>query len=181
MLLNASNSFLLVIDIQSRLAPAIDKGSTVINNSCWLIEVAKELKVPVRATEQYPHGIGESVPPIKERLEPEEILQKMHFSALKEDEIKQHLADLNRNQVVIIGTEAHVCVFQTAADLITEGYKVYLVEEAVGSRKAKDKELALERLKQMGAQIVCREMVAFEWLEKAGTDTFRKVVKNWIK
>ena len=88
MLLQASNSFLLVIDIQSRLAPFIDKGSHLINNSCWLIEVAKELGVPVRATEQYPQGIGESVPPIKERLETNEILQKTHFSALKEPDRK---------------------------------------------------------------------------------------------
>lgn len=181
MLLQASRSLLLVVDIQSRLAPAIDKGSQVINNSCWLIEVAKELGVPVRATEQYPKGIGESVPPIKERLETSEILQKMHFSALREPEIKEHIVDLNRQQIVIIGTEAHVCVFQTAVDLIEAGYQVYLVEEAVGSRKASDKILALERLKQMGAQIVCKEMVAFEWLEKSGTDIFRKVVKEWIK
>lgn len=181
MLLKSLNSFLLVIDIQSRLAPAIDKGSSVINNSCWLMEIAKELDVPVIATEQYPQGIGESVPPIKERLEAKNILQKMHFSALKEPEIKQRLAELNRKQVVIVGTEAHVCVFQTAADLLEAGYQVYLVEEAVGSRKAQDKKLALKRLKQMGAQIVCKEMVAFEWLEKSGTDTFRKVVKEWIK
>lgn len=181
MLLQASRSFLLVIDIQSRLAPAIDKGSAVINNSCWLIEIARELGIPIRATEQYPQGIGESVPPIKDRLEASEILQKMHFSALKEPGIKQQLDDLDRKQVVIVGTEAHVCVFQTAVNLLEAGYQVYLVEEAVGSRKARDKELALKRLKQMGAQIVCREMVAFEWLEKSGTDTFRKVVKEWIK
>lgn len=181
MLLQASNSFLLVIDIQSRLAPFIDKGSLIINNSCWLIEIAKELGIPVRATEQYPQGIGESVLPIKERLEMSEILQKTHFSALKEPEIKNHLANLKRKQVVIVGTEAHVCVFQTSVELLEAGYQVYLVEEAVGSRKARDKELALKRLKQMGAQIVCKEMVAFEWLEKSGTDTFRKVVKEWIK
>ena len=181
MLLQASRSFLFVIDIQTRLAPAIDKGSVVINNSCGLIEVARELKIPIRATEQYPQGIGESVPPIKERLKENEILQKMHFSALKEPEIKEHLNKLDRKQVVIVGTEAHVCVFQTAVDLLESGYQVYLVDEAVGSRKARDKELALERLKQMGAQIVCKEMVAFEWLEKSGTDIFRKIVKNWIK
>ncbi len=181
MLLQASNSFLLVIDIQSRLAPFIDKGSNLINNSCWLIEIARELGIPVRATEQYPQGIGESVPPIKARLEASEVLQKMYFSALKETEIKNNLASLKRQQVVIVGTEAHVCVFQTAADLLAAGYQVYLVEEAVGSRKPRDKELALKRLKQMGAQIVCREMVAFEWLEKSGTDIFRKVVKDWIK
>ncbi|NCU31315.1 isochorismatase family protein, partial [Candidatus Saccharibacteria bacterium] len=100
---------------------------------------------------------------------------------IKEPEIKNHLANLKRKQVVIVGTEAHVCVFQTAVELLEAGYQVYLVEEAVGSRKARDKELALKRLEQMGAQIVCKEMVAFEWLEKSGTDTFRKVVKEWIK
>lgn len=181
MLIQASNSYLLVIDIQAKLAPAIDKSSTIINSSCWLIEVAKELDIPIRATEQYPQGIGETVTPIKSRINEADILQKMHFSALKEEKIKTNLNDLKRKQVVVIGTEAHVCVLQTAIDLLANDYQVYLVEDAVGSRKPKDKELALERLKQLGAQIVSKEMVAFEWLEKSGTDTFRKVVQKWIK
>ncbi|MBE0507726.1 MAG: hydrolase [Marinospirillum sp.] len=181
MLLQASRSLLLVIDVQSKLAPHIHQASQIINNNCWLLEVARELGVPIRATEQYPAGLGATVAPIMERLRSEEVLQKMHFSALKEESIKNHLADLDRQQIVLTGTEAHVCCFQTASELLEQGYEVYLVDEAIGSRYQRDKELALERLKQFGAQVVSREMVAFEWLEKAGTDTFRRISRGWIR
>lgn len=181
MLLQASRSLLLIIDIQSKLAPHIHQGSKVVNTSQWLIEVARELDVQVRATEQYPSGIGSTVPPLAKLLNEHEVLQKMHFSALKEENIKNHLAELNRQQIVMVGTEAHVCCFQTAAELLEQGYEVFMVEEGLGSRDPRDKELALDRLKQAGARIVSKEMVAFEWLEKAGTDTFRKVSKGWIK
>ncbi|SFX28978.1 hydrolase [Marinospirillum alkaliphilum] len=181
MLLQASTSLLLVVDIQSKLAPHIHQASNVINTSCWLLEIARELGVTIRATEQYPEGIGSSVSAIARLLKEGETLQKMHFSAMKEEHIHNHLADLGKPQVVLMGTEAHVCCFQTAADLLEQGYSVYLVEEGLGSRNPKDKQLALERLKQLGAQVVSREMVAFEWLEKAGTDTFRRINRGWIR
>jgi nicotinamidase-related amidase len=181
MLLQASRSLLLVVDIQSKLAPHIHQASNVINTGCWLLEVARELNVTIRATEQYPAGIGSSVSAISERLKDGELLQKMHFSAMKEEAIRNHLADLGKSQVVLVGTEAHVCCFQTAADLLEQGYSVYLVEDGLGSRNPKDKALALARLQQAGAHLVSKEMVAFEWLEKAGTDVFRKISKGWIR
>ncbi|MDR9467527.1 hydrolase [Marinospirillum sp.] len=181
MLLHASHSVLLIIDIQNKLAPHIHQAAKVVNTAQWLIEVARELDVPVRASEQYPKGLGGTVTPLAELLADNEILQKMHFSALKEESIKDHFAELNRQQVVMVGTETHVCCLQTAAELLENGYQVFLVEEGLGSRDPQDKKLALERLKQAGAQIVSKEMVAFEWLEKAGTDAFRKVSKGWIK
>ncbi|SFC22425.1 Isochorismate hydrolase [Marinospirillum celere] len=181
MLMQSTRSLLLMIDIQAKLAPYIHQASQVINTSKWLLEIARELDVPIRATEQYPKGIGGTVQPLAELLNQDEILQKMHFSALKEESIKDHLADLGRQQIILIGTEAHVCAFQTAAELLEQGYQVFLVAEGLGSRNPEDKRLALERLQQAGAQIVSKEMVAFEWLEKAGTDTFRKISKGWIK
>lgn len=181
MLLQTSNSLLLVIDIQSRLAPYIHQGSKVVNNTLWLIEVARACEVPVRMTEQYPQGIGPTVPPIAAKIDSNELLQKMHFSAVKEPDIKDHLAKLGRQQIIVTGTETHVCCLQTSLDLLELGYEVYLVEEALGSRRDADKKLGLQRMQQAGAVIVNKEMVAFEWLEKAGTDQFRQVSKNWIK
>lgn len=181
MLINPSQSLLLIIDIQSKLAPYIHQASQVINTSQWLLEVARELEITVRATEQYPKGIGGTVAPLAQRLDDHELLQKMHFSALKEDAIKNHLAELNRQQIILVGTEAHVCCLQTAMELLQQGYQVFAVEEGLGSRNPKDKELALRRLEKAGANIVSKEMVAFEWLEKAGTDTFKKISKGWIK
>lgn len=181
MLLDRNNSQLLVVDIQSRLAPAIHQGKEVIKQACWVIEVARQLNLPITATEQYPKGIGATVDEIKQLLKPDEILQKMHFSALQEAEIAQHLANKNKQQVVVIGTEAHVCVLQTAAALLSAGYEVFLVAEAVGSRKKSSKKLALKRLQQQGAQIINREMLAFEWLHVSGTDEFKHLIQNFIK
>lgn len=181
MLLDKNNSQLLVIDIQSRLAPAIHKGEEVIKQACWVIEVARQLNVPITATEQYPKGIGTTVEEVKQLLKPEEILQKMHFSAMQEAEIAQHLASKNKQQVVVLGTEAHVCVLQTAAELLGAGYEVFLVAEALGSRKKSSKKLALKRLKQQGAQVITREMLAFEWLHVSGTEEFKHLIRNYIK
>ncbi|WP_114417565.1 hydrolase [Marinospirillum perlucidum] len=180
MLLQPTQSLLLVIDVQGRLAPHIHQASQVVNTCQWLMEIAREIQVPVRATEQYPQGLGATLSPLKRLLNDDEILQKMHFSALREEHIKNHLADLGRKQVVLVGTETHVCCLQTAADLLEHGYQVFLVEEGLGSRRADDKNLALARLQAAGAQLVSKEMVACEWLEKAGTDLFRKISKGWL-
>lgn len=181
MLLQASRSLLLIIDIQKRLAPSIHNAAEVINTTCWLLDIARELKIPVLTTEQYPKGLGSTVSPIQERLQPAEIIEKSHFSAWRESLVQQRITELNRPQILLVGTEAHVCCLQTAMELLEQGYEVYLVETGLGSRQEKDKHLALERLKQFGAQVVSREMVAFEWLEQAGTEIFRKISKGWIK
>lgn len=172
MLCSASNSQLVVIDIQERLAPAIDQQEQVIAAAGWLMDVAAELGIPVHLTEQYPKGLGPTVSPLRSRVDEVRIHEKMHFSWWREGGV----ADvLTRNQVILAGTEAHVCVLQTALDLADAGYEVFVVDEAVGSRRPSDKQRGLERMRQAGLTIVTREMVAFEWLEKAGTDAFRTI------
>lgn len=181
MLLQASRSLLLIIDIQDRLAPSIHKAAEVINTTCWLLGIARELNIPILATEQYPKGLGTTVSPIRERLQPAELVEKIHFSAWREPAFQKQLAALSRSQILLVGTETHICCLQTAMALLDQGYEVYLVETGLGSRQEKDKHLALERLKQFGAQVVSKEMVAFEWLEQAGTEIFRKISRDWIK
>ena len=109
------------------------------------------------------------------------MLQKMHFSALKEAHIASSLACTERKQVVVLGIEAHVCVLQSVLDLLALGYQVFVVAEATGSRTEQNKQLALSRMQQAGAQIISKEMLAFEWLECCGTDTFRQISKGWIR
>ncbi len=181
MLLTAEHSLLLLIDLQSKLAPAIHNSTEVEQHCRWLVEVARELAVPVLATEQYPHGLGVTVPSVLALLRSEEILEKIHFSAHQESHIQAALADSGRRQIVICGTETHVCVLQTALDLIAAGYQVFVVAEACGSRRDSDKLLALGRLQQAGVVIVSREMVAFEWLHQAGTAQFRQLSKGWLR
>ena len=180
MLLKAEHSLLLVVDIQERLAPAIDGGQAVLEHSLWLARVAQRLEVPVLATVQYPQGLGPLLPELAVLLPPETVVEKSHFSAVAEGCLDA-LPDYGRRQVVLTGTETHVCVLQTALDLIARGKEVFVVAEAVGSRRPEDKALALERLRQHGAQIVSREMVAFEWLHRAGNERFRQISREFIR
>lgn len=181
MLLTAEHSLLMLIDLQSKLAPAIHNNAEVEQHCRWLVEVARELAMPVLATEQYPQGLGVTVPTLLSLLKSEEILEKIHFSAAQEPHIQAALADSGRRQIVLCGTETHVCVLQTALDLISAGYQVFVVAEACGSRRDSDKQLALGRLQQAGAVIVSREMVVFEWLQQAGTAQFRHISKGWLR
>lgn len=181
MLLQASNSFLLLVDIQTRLAKAIHSSAQVVNSASWLVDIARQLNIPVRVTEQYPQGLGATVSPLLAKLQPNEILPKTHFSAWQEPAIASNFAALERKQLVVAGTEAHVCVLQTVVEMLAAGYQVFVVVEAVGSRQPQDKRLALDRMQRLGAQLVSQEMVAFEWLHKSGTDDFRRLMQGWIK
>ena len=180
MKLDAHRSVLLIIDLQERLLPAIDAGESVLNHAAWLIGVARQLSVPVLLTEQYPQGLGQTAPRIAELVQPEERIEKTHFSAVAEGNLLAH-PEAQRKQWVVCGTESHVCVQQTVLDLLAAGRQVSVVEEAVGSRQARDKNVAIARMRQHGADIVSREMVAFEWLNQANTPEFRAVLNTFIR
>ena len=176
MKLDAARSILLIVDLQERLLPAITQGDSVIAQAAWLIGVARQLQVPVLLTEQYPKGLGPTAPAIASLIRPEERIEKIHISAVAEGNLLCQPA-AQRKQRVVSGTESHVCVQQTVLDLLAAGRDVAVVDEAVGSRSVHDKALALERMRQFGAQIVSREMVAFEWLHRANTPEFRAVLQ----
>ena len=108
-------------------------------------------------------------------------MEKTHFSCVAERECMRRIDACGREQLVVIGTEAHVCVLQTALDLRATGKEVYLVADGVSSRSPRDAELALERMRAAGVRIVSREMVAFEWLHQAGTDTFREISREFLR
>ncbi len=181
MLLQAQHSALVVIDMQNRLAPVISNFAEVELQCGWLIDVAHELNIPVLATEQYPQGLGVTIPSLLNRLKTDQIIEKIHFNACEQAEFIAALLDHKTQQVVLAGAESHVCVLQTALGLIARGLKVYLVAEAVGSRREADKQLALARFQQAGGVVVSREMVAFEWLNRAGTEQFRQISRGWLK
>lgn len=173
MLLNATRSCLLIVDVQERLAPAINDGEAVISSIAWLAAIAEQLDIPVHATEQYPKGLGPTVSPLQCYLASDCLHQKMHFSWMQTD--ASHTVKNTYPQWVVTGTEAHVCVQQTVLEACALDHTVFVVDEAVGSRRALDKQRALERMRRAGAHIVTREMVAFEWLRRADTDTFRAI------
>ena len=180
MLLAAERSTLLVIDLQQKMVPALADGATVVANACWLIGVARRLGVPVAAVAQYPQGLGPPVPEIAQLLAAGATAAKNHFSCVAAACLPG-LPGAERAQFVLAGAEAHVCVLQSALDLVAGGREVFVVADAVGSRRAFDRDVALARMRQEGVRVVTREMVAFEWLREAGTPLFRDVNREFLK
>ena len=161
--------------------PAIHQADVVVANGAWLIQIAQQLGVPVLASEQYPQGLGHTVAAIRNLLPADAFMEKTHFSCAAERDCMRRIDALNREQIVVIGAEAHVCVLQTALDLRAVGQDVFLVADAVSSRSPRDVELALERMRAEGVRIVSREMVAFEWLHQAGDDRFRAISREFLR
>ncbi len=181
MLIKADQSCLLVIDIQEKLMAALPDRERVIANSAWLIQIANELRLPVLASEQYPKGLGPAVAAVRRWLPEGALMEKTHFACTAEPVCWERMSAIARQQWILVGAEAHVCVLQTALGLLEAGRKVYVVADAVASRRLEDAELALARLRAGGAQVVTREMVAFEWLQQAGTDLFRNISRRFLR
>ena len=177
MLLNAERSHLLVVDVQARLMPAIHEGESVLRQVTILLEVAKRLGVPVTVSEQYPKGLGHTVPPVREALPADAVvLPKTTFSAARDPSISERMAILRadgRSQAVVCGAEAHICVLQSALELRSAGLDVFVVADAVSSRSPHSVSAACARLLHAGCHWVTTEMVAFEWMEQAATEDFR--------
>ncbi|WED44535.1 hydrolase [Legionella cardiaca] len=181
MLLEKENSCLLLIDVQEKLAPHVKEPDQLLNRCQWLIRLASELQVPLLVSEQYPRGLGATVTSLKELMPQKEYIEKVHFSCFREPSFKHSLDALNKKQLVLIGIEAHVCVLQTAIDLQEAGYDVFVVVDAVSSRKELDYKYGLKRMKQIGIQLVTSEMIFFEWVGQAGTAEFKALSNAYLK
>jgi len=176
MLLNASDCGLVVVDLQARLVPALADPEVVVRRARLLLQAAARLDVPVLATEQSPASIGHTVESVAAALPSGAVVEKTAFAATREARFQERAAALDRPRLVVCGAEAHVCVLQTALGLIEAGYAVAIAADAAGSRRMEDRELALARLRDAGADVVTSEMVVFEWLQRAGTDAFRALI-----
>jgi nicotinamidase-related amidase len=181
MLISANRSHVLVVDLQERLLAAIPEGQRAVSRTCVLIRAARELQVPISITEQNPRGIGQSSNDIREAASSvASVHEKITFAASADPAFAEHVGmgrEAGRDQLVIAGTEAHVCVLQTALGFKEQGYEVYVVSDAVASRDAASVTIARDRLVQAGCVWVNTEMIVFEWMERAGTDTFRRLLK----
>lgn len=173
MLMSAAASCLLVVDIQERLLPKMVAPQPVVENTAVLLKAARRLDVPVLVSEQYPRGLGATVPDLEPLLHPGEKVEKLHFSCIGEEAFADRFRALQRHQAVVAGIEAHVCVLQTVEDLLASGIETFVVEDATSSRAEKSQAAAMARLREAGARVVTTEMVVFEWLAKAGTPVFK--------
>lgn len=180
MRIDRRRSQLMIIDVQEKLAPHIEGGAAAAANCGRLIRYARRLGVPITITEQYPKGLGPTVPALREAAGNEvPCLEKIAFSCWRDEVIRNRIEMLTtdgRDQIVIGGMETHVCVGQTVLDLLAASRNVFLVADAVGSREARVRDLALERYRQDGARIVAQEMVGFEWLDRGDDPAFKDLI-----
>ena len=176
--LNADDCLLFVIDLQAKLLPAIDQADAVVEGCRLMIRAAGVFDMPILLTEQYRKGLGPTVPPIWELLEPAGVtpIDKVLFSGYT-PEIREALQGAGRNQIIVIGIESHVCVQQTVLDLLRVDYQVWVCADAVGSRRPVDRVMALHRMRQAGAFVTTAESAIFELTRQAGTDRFKQILE----
>lgn len=165
----------LVIDIQEKLFPFISGHEELAAKSSLLIKGLQVLKIPILITEQYTKGLGPTILPVIELFEPGSPLEKLAFSCCDDPTVMDRLNSLNKKFIIITGIEAHVCVLQTATDLLERGFIPVVVEDCVSSRRPNDKNMAIDRMKRMGAVITTYESVLFELLRFSGTEEFKAI------
>lgn len=164
---------LLIVDLQDRILAATPDRATVVWNSRRLVDAARLLGLPVLATEQYPERLGPTTAVLAERLPAADA--KLTFSCTSCRRLFEPLAEQGVSKVLIAGIEAHVCVAQTALDLLHEGFQVFLAVDAIGSRFAVDRDTAFRRLDAAGCTLTTVEAALFEWCEAAGTPEFKQI------
>jgi nicotinamidase-related amidase len=176
--LSRTRAALLVVDIQERLAPAMppDVLPAIVRNSRILIEAARRLGLPIVVSQQYPKGLGPTIPPIEEALAGAPQLHrfdKVVFSAAAAPELAALAPKLGRDQWIVCGMEAHVCVYQSARDLAARGYAVHVARDAVASRTKANWKVGLKLCERAGVVVSSTEVCVFDLLERAGTDDFK--------
>lgn len=176
LLMNRENSAVVVIDVQEKLLPHIAGNERMLWNIGRLLDGARTLDVAVVATEQYPRGLGQTVAQLAQRIEAA-IPDKTMFSCRECTDLVAQLNSANIYHLVLVGIETHVCVAQSALDLMAAGFSVYVCVDAVGSRFDIDRETALRRLEYSGVTPTTTEAVLFEWCETAGTAEFKAISK----
>jgi len=178
--LHRADSVLIVIDVQEKLMPVIDGHEEVARNIERLVRGCKVLDVSTMLTEQYVKGLGATIPSIRQAFQETsgyEPIEKNCFSGYACAEFVTALRLLQKKQAIVAGIETHVCVYQTVVDLLANGYQVTIVADALGSRSASNKEIALRRMVAEGAKLSSTEMVLFEMLVESGTDEFRAIAR----
>jgi len=176
-MLTAENSVLVVVDIQGKLAQIMYERDALFTNVKKMIRGALVLGVPIIWVEQNPQGLGPTVPEIKELLAGLSPLEKFSFSCYREKRFVDRLESLGRRQVLLAGIEAHVCVYQTAMDLLGAGYEVQVVADAVSSRTRENKEIALTKMRDLGAVMTSTESALFELLRVAKGPKFKEILQ----
>lgn len=178
-IMHAGRSQLLIIDVQERLVPAMSEPANVVSACAFLGQAAGLCDVPVLISEQYPKGLGHTVREVLTACAKPAVVTKTAFSAVREakiiDRLRKKRSDQRRDQIVLCGVEAHVCVLQTALELVAIGFEVFVVADATTSRHLGSRDIALSRMAHAGVIPVTSEMVAFEWIGDAKAKPFKPI------
>jgi nicotinamidase-related amidase len=177
--MDREETVLIIIDVQDALMKEMDQeiGKKVIRNIQTLLAFAKGMAIPILITEQYPKGLGKTVREIQRELGDISPIEKVSFSCCGAETFNNKLNQWGRKQIILSGIETHVCVLQTADDLIRKGYEVHVVADAICSRRKLDWETGLRWMEKRGAMISTTEIIAFGLLKEAGTEEFRRLSK----
>lgn len=176
-MLKKEEAVLLLIDIQGKLAQVVEESALVVGNIATMVQGAKLLDLPILWLEQYPKGLGPTDERIAEHLTEEKAIEKITFSAYDTEEFVQALQQTGRKKILLAGIEAHICVYQTAAQLLENGYEVEVLADCVSSRTASNREVGIQKMMQLGARVTSVEMALFEMQQVAKGDTFKAISK----
>ncbi|MBW2630326.1 MAG: hydrolase [Deltaproteobacteria bacterium] len=174
-MLAIENSLLVVIDIQDRLVRVMHEKEALLENLQKIIKGARILNIPMIVTEQDPEKLGATIPGISPLMHNIRPIHKSSFSCCETDAFMKELEHIKRGQVIVVGVESHVCVYQTTVDLIRAGYEVHIVTNCTSSRTAENRALGIERMRDEGAKLTGTEMVLFELLKIARGNSFREI------
>jgi nicotinamidase-related amidase len=176
-MLDIENSCLVVVDVQGKLAQLMHGKDALFKNIQILIQAAQILEIPVVWCQQCPNALGPTLPEIARLLTDSEPIDKAAFSCCGAEPFNAKLNELARDQIVLCGIETHVCIYQTAVDLLRKGFEVSVVADAVSSRTLENKQIALKKMAAENAKIYCTEMALFELLRTAEHPHFREIAK----
>ena len=174
-MLNTQESVLIVIDVQGKLARVVAESEQVIRKIQQLVQGAKALEIPIILTNQVPEKLGDTIPEIADLLAGQHQVSRTSFSVFREVQVMSQLGSLGRKQVILCGVEAHICLFQSALDLLNAGHEVVIITDAMSSRHLSDKEVALQAVSAAGAQLRSVEMLLFELVRDARHPQFKTI------
>ena len=176
-MLQPDSAALVLIDVQGKLATLMHRREELYRNLQILIEGIQILEMPIFWMEQYPEGLGPTVPEVAALLPDQQPMAKLCFSGCGLAEFMEQLRASGKKQLLLAGIETHICVYQTARDLLLQGYHVEVVADAVSSRTPENRQLGLDRMTRAGARITSVEMALFELLRQAGTPPFKRIAR----
>jgi len=179
-MLKLSDAIFILVDVQGKLANMMHDKDTLFHNLQILVKAMIELEIPIVWAEQYPQGLGDTIPELKEILSDYQPISKKTFSVCRQKDLNEQINNSGKKEAVVAGIESHVCVYQTVHDLLSQGFGVTLVSDAISSRIKENKSVGIQRMVSEGARLSSLEMILFELLETAENDKFR-AISNLLK